>query len=75
MTLTAHQPITPEALTAAFRASRLKFTKGYGLVAAMQIPVVAWALERHALAIQKAKQQQHGTPAPTQQVTQGEQHA
>lgn len=62
----ARQTITPEELTAAFKAARLKFTRGYGLATAMQKPLVRWSLEMHALAMRK-KQQQHGTPAPLQQ--------
>lgn len=55
------QTVTPDELTAAFKASRLKFTKGYGLVTAMGKPVVMWSLEMHALAMRKKKQQREAS--------------
>jgi hypothetical protein len=63
------QTITADELHAAFKASRLKFTKGYGLLTAMQKPIVRWSLELQALSMRKSKQQ-HGTPAPMQQAAQ-----
>lgn len=66
--------VTPDELTAAFRESRLRYTKHYGLFHALQIPSVRKALELHAVAMRRAKQQpeqQHGTPAPTMQAAQG----
>lgn len=56
-TLAARQTVTPDELTAAFKASRLKFDAGYGLVGAMDRPVVRWSLEMHALAMRKKKEQ------------------
>lgn len=71
MTLAAEiATVTTEELTAAFRASRLRFTKHYGLFTALQIPSVRRALELHAVAMRRTKQQ-HGTPAPTMRVEQG----
>lgn len=60
------QTLTADELRAAFRASRLKYTCGYGLWTAMQIPSVRRSLEIQALAIRK-KNQQDGQPAPLQQ--------
>lgn len=59
--------ITPDELTAAFRESRLKRTMHYGLFTALQIPAVRRGLELQAVAMRRAKQQ-HGTPAPAEQV-------
>lgn len=64
--------VTPEDLTAAFRASRLKQTMHYGLFTALQIPAVRRALELHAVAMRRTRQQ-HGTPAPTMRAEQGAQ--
>lgn len=50
------QTITADELSAAFKASRLKFTKGYGLLTALQKPCVRWALEMHALAMRTPKE-------------------
>lgn len=58
------QTITADELRAAFKASRLKITKGYGLLTALTKPNVRWALEMHALVMRK--KQQHGQPAPMQ---------
>lgn len=59
------QTITADELRAAFKASRLKFTKGYGLLTALAKPNVRWALEMHALAMRKHNK--NGIPAPIQQ--------
>lgn len=56
--------VTPDELTAAFRASRLRFTQHYGLLTALQKPAVRRALELHAVAMRRAKQQQQ-QPVPT----------
>jgi hypothetical protein len=61
------QTITTDELHAAFKASRLKFTKGYGLLSALQRPLVRWSLEMQALAM-RGKKNQHGKPAPDQQI-------
>ena len=42
-----------DALSQAFRASRIKFTLGYGLLTAMSKPALAKALELHARHISK----------------------
>jgi len=56
MNLTAErQTITADELRAAFKASRLKFTKGYGLLTALQKPLVRWSLEMQALAMRGKK--------------------
>ncbi|HAF43459.1 MAG TPA: hypothetical protein DCK83_00560 [Gallionellaceae bacterium] len=64
-TAAERQTLTADELRAAFKASRLKFTCGYGLLTALQIPCVRISLEMTALALRK--KQQHGTPAPMQQ--------
>jgi hypothetical protein len=53
------QTITADELRAAFLASRLKFTKGYGLFTALQKPCVRWALEMSALAMRNKNKQQN----------------
>lgn len=61
--------ITTDELTAAFRASKLRFTEHYGLFTALQKPAVRRALELHAVVMRRAKNK-HGTPAPTMQARQ-----
>ncbi|OIR10995.1 hypothetical protein GALL_71660 [mine drainage metagenome] len=56
--------VTAEELSAAFVESRLKFTKGYGLLTALQKPVIRRALELHALSIRYRQRDQNGEPAP-----------
>lgn len=58
--------VTTEDLTAAFRASRLRFTQHYGLLTALQKPAIRRALELHAVAMRRAKQK-HNNPTPTKQ--------
>lgn len=50
------QTITADELRAAFKESRLKFTRGYGLLTALAKPNVRWALEMQALARRKKHQ-------------------
>ncbi|MFA6204418.1 MAG: hypothetical protein WC710_14665 [Gallionella sp.] len=47
------QTITADELHAAFKASRLKYACGYGLLTALQKPCVRIALEMTALAMRK----------------------
>jgi len=61
------QSLTADELCAAFRESRIKYTCGYGLWTALQIPSVRRSLELQALALRKKNQQQHGIPAPMKQ--------
>lgn len=49
--------ITPDEYLAAFKASRLRFTSGYGLFTVLQIPHMRRSLELHALAARKNSQQ------------------
>jgi hypothetical protein len=66
------QTITADELRAAFKASRLKFTRGYGLLTAMQKPCVRWALEMQALAMRASKNAARQTCANPAGIESGE---
>lgn len=57
--------ITPDELSAAYRASGLH-SERYGLARALETPCIYIALRAFATALRGKEQQQHGKPAPIQ---------
>lgn len=64
MNTPAPHDITPDELSAAYRASGLHRER-YGLARALQTPCIYTALCATARALRGKEQQQHGKPAPT----------